>query len=97
MSALLHQFTDWYLSALDSGGYALIAGLMALESTLVPLPSELIIPPAAYVAHTQGHLSFLGIVIAGTLGSWVGASIMFFLSFILKKNDPSGAHKVTAE
>jgi membrane protein DedA with SNARE-associated domain len=80
LSALLHQFTDWYLSVLDGGGYALIAGLMALESTLVPLPSELIIPPAAYIAHTQGHLSYAGIVIAGTLGSWAGASIMYWLA-----------------
>jgi membrane protein DedA with SNARE-associated domain len=80
LSPLLHQFTAWYLSALNEGGYALIAALMAMESTLVPLPSELIIPPAAYVAHTQGHLSFLGIVAAGTLGSWAGASIMYWLA-----------------
>src|SRR5277367_2716350 len=51
---------------------------MALESTFVPIPSEMIIPPAAYVAHTQGSMSWLGIVIAGTLGSWVGASLMYW-------------------
>src|SRR5271154_1250223 len=51
---------------------------MALESTFVPIPSEMIIPPAAYVAHTQGGMSWLGIVIAGTLGSWVGASLMYW-------------------
>ena len=78
MSELLHQFSDWYLSSLSQGGYWLIAGLMALESTFVPIPSELIIPPAAYLAHTQGQHSWLGIVIAGTLGSWVGASLMYW-------------------
>jgi len=51
---------------------------MALESTFVPIPSEMIIPPAAYLAHTQGGMSWLGIVIAGTLGSWVGASLMYW-------------------
>ena len=51
---------------------------MALESTFVPIPSEMIIAPAAYVAHTQGSMSWLGIVIAGTLGSWVGASLMYW-------------------
>jgi len=51
---------------------------MALESTLVPLPSEVIIPPAAYLAHTQGHLSFLGVVAAGAAGSWVGAALMYW-------------------
>ncbi len=58
---------------MSQGGYWLIAGLMALESTLVPIPSEVIIPPAAYLAHTQGQLSFVGVVLAGTAGSWLGA------------------------
>ena len=38
---------------------------MVLESTLVPIPSETIIPPAAYLAHTQGEFSLTGIVLAG--------------------------------
>ncbi len=78
MAAWLHQFSDWYLSVLAQGGYALIAGLMALESTIVPIPSEVIIPPAAYLAHTQGQFSILGVILAGTVGSWVGASIMYW-------------------
>lgn len=77
MSTLLQQFTDWYLSALESGGYPLIVGLMALESTVVPIPSETIIPPAAYLAHTHGNLSLPGIVLAGTLGSYLGAALMY--------------------
>lgn len=78
MSELLHQFSDWYLSSLSQGGYWLIAGLMALESTLVPIPSEMIIAPAAYVANTRGGMSLLGIIISGTLGSWLGASAMYW-------------------
>jgi membrane protein DedA with SNARE-associated domain len=78
LAALLHQFSDWYLSALGQGGYWLIAALMALESTLLPLPSEVIVPPAAYLAHTQGQLSVLGIILAGTAGSWLGASLMYW-------------------
>jgi membrane protein DedA with SNARE-associated domain len=78
LAVLLHQFSDWYLSVLGQGGYWLIAGLMALESTVVPIPSEVIIPPAAYLAHTQGQFSLVGVVIAGTLGSWVGASVMYW-------------------
>jgi len=77
LADLLHQFSAWYLSVLGQGGYWLIAGLMALESTVVPIPSEVIIPPAAYLAHTQGQLSVLGVILAGTLGSWVGAGIMY--------------------
>ncbi len=78
MTPLLHQFSDWYLSTLTQGGYWLIAGLMALESTFIPIPSEVIIPPAAYLAHTQGQFSFLGVVLAGTAGSWAGASLMYW-------------------
>ncbi len=77
MSGWLQHFSDWYLGELAHGGYALIAALMALESTLVPIPSEVIIPPAAYLAHTQGELTWWGVVLAGTLGSWVGATLMY--------------------
>jgi membrane protein DedA with SNARE-associated domain len=78
LTGLLHQFSDWYLSVLSQGGYWLIAGLMALESTVVPIPSEVIIPPAAYLAHTQGQLSAVGIVLAGAAGSWIGAAVMYW-------------------
>jgi membrane protein DedA with SNARE-associated domain len=78
LTELLRQFSDWYLASLAQGGYGLIAGLMALESTFVPIPSEVIIPPAAYLARTQGQLTFMGVVLAGTAGSWVGASLMYW-------------------
>ena len=71
------------LATLAQGGYWLIAGLMALESTFVPIPSEIIIPPAAYLAHTQGQLSFTGVLIAGTAGSWVGATLMYWAARLL--------------
>ena len=83
MGGLLHQFSDWYLSVLAQGSYWLIAGLMALESTIVPIPSEVIIPPAAYLAHTQGQMSLVGIVLAGTAGSWVGAALMYWAARLL--------------
>jgi membrane protein DedA with SNARE-associated domain len=68
---------------LSQGGYGLIAGLMALESTIVPIPSEVIIPPAAYLAHSQGQFSMPGVVLAGTVGSWVGASVMYWAARLL--------------
>jgi membrane protein DedA with SNARE-associated domain len=83
LTELLHQFSDWYLSVLGQGSYWLIAALMALESTFVPIPSEVIIPPAAYLAHTQGHMSLVGIVLAGTAGSWIGATAMYWGSRLL--------------
>ncbi len=80
MSDLIHELSRWYLSELGTGGYWLIAALMALESTLVPIPSEIVIPPAAYLAVAQGQLSLPGVVVAGAAGSWVGASLMYWLA-----------------
>jgi membrane protein DedA with SNARE-associated domain len=69
----------WYQDTLQTGGYSLIAMLMAMESSVLPLPSEVVIPPAAHLAYTgQIPLSLAGIVIAGTLGSWLGATIMYW-------------------
>ncbi len=83
MREFLATVLHWYLGALDQGGYLLIAVLMAMESSIIPLPSELVIPPAAYLAHQKGTFSLPGIVIAGTLGSWVGASVMYWASYWL--------------
>lgn len=77
---MLKELIDWYLKSLESGGYPLIVLLMAVESSIIPLPSELVIPPAAHLAHTQGKFSIIGIVIAGTIGSWLGASAMYWAS-----------------
>ena len=71
------------MSVLSQGGYWLIAGLMALESTFVPIPSEVIIPPAAYLAQSDGQMSLLGIIVAGTLGSWLGAAAMYWAARLL--------------
>ncbi|MGD0815761.1 MAG: DedA family protein [Verrucomicrobiota bacterium] len=70
----------WYQDTLASGGYPLIAALMAIESTILPVPSELVIPFAAQRAQATGHLSLWGIALAGTLGSWIGATIMYWAS-----------------
>ncbi len=83
MHEMFSSLLQWYLGALDQGGYLLIALLMAMESSIIPLPSEFVIPPAAYLAHTNGTFSLSGIVIAGTVGSWVGASVMYWASYFL--------------
>ncbi|MBM4196819.1 MAG: DedA family protein [Gammaproteobacteria bacterium] len=69
---------DWYMASLEEGGYLLIALLMAMESSIIPLPSEVVIPPAAHLANTRGGMTFTGIIIAGTIGSWVGATFMYW-------------------
>ena len=81
--SLFKPVIAWYLGALKSGGYSVIVLLMAIESSIAPLPSEVIIPPAAHLAYThQIPLSLWGIVIAGAFGSWLGATIMYWVSRI---------------
>ena len=80
---MLRDLIGGYLGALDAGGYWLVAALMALESSIVPLPSELVIPPAAHLAVTSGRMSLAGIVVAATLGSWLGASLMYAAARLL--------------
>jgi membrane protein YqaA with SNARE-associated domain len=46
LKAFFKPVIDWYMGALAKGGYALIALLMAIESSVLPLPSEVVIPPA---------------------------------------------------
>ncbi len=77
---MLKDLIQWYLASLDAGGYPLIALLMAIESSVVPLPSELVIPPAAHLAHATGRFSLVGVALAGALGSWLGASAMYWVS-----------------
>ncbi|MBW7931119.1 MAG: DedA family protein [Gammaproteobacteria bacterium] len=69
---------DWYLAQIETGGYWLVVLLMAMESSIIPLPSEVVIPPAAHVAHATGSMSLGGVVAAGTFGSWLGAALMYW-------------------
>jgi membrane protein DedA with SNARE-associated domain len=76
---MFKSLIDWYLAKLQTGGYPLVALLMAMESSIIPLPSEVIIPPAAHLAYTnQANFSIMGIIIAGTIGSWLGATVMYW-------------------
>src|SRR5216110_3405523 len=83
LHSLFQPLIEWYMGALQTGGYPLVALLMAVESSILPLPSEVVIPPAAHLAHTrQIPLSLWGIVLAGTIGSWLGATVMYWAARI---------------
>src|SRR5438477_8762172 len=55
---------------------------MALESSIFPVPSEIVIPPAAFLAG-QRKLNLWGVIAAGTFGSWLGASVTYWVSLWL--------------
>ena len=80
---LWHHFLDlwsnWVLTADPLALYLGIIALMALESSIFPVPSEIVIPPAAFLA-AQGKLSFTGVVLAGTIGSYLGSAITYWIA-----------------
>lgn len=71
----------WFEFTLE-WGYLGVFLMMALESTVVPIPSEIIMPPAAYWA-AQGKFSLPGIILAGGLGSTFGSSLCYALTYTL--------------
>jgi membrane protein DedA with SNARE-associated domain len=70
---------DWYMANLN---YFTIALLMAIESTFLPLPSEVVIPFAAYKAG-QGDLNVFLVIFSGTLGALCGSLINYTLAYYL--------------
>ncbi|GIK39732.1 MAG: DedA family protein [Chloroflexota bacterium] len=78
MSKILEQIHLWLEQMIITLGYTGIIVAMFLESLFPPIPSELLMPFAGFLA-SQGHLSFSGIVLAGTAGSLLGALTLYYL------------------
>jgi membrane protein DedA with SNARE-associated domain len=73
---MFHALLRLWFELVRDWGYFGVALMMAIESTVFPLPSEVVVPPAAYWA-TQGRMSFWGVVVAATVGSWLGAALSY--------------------
>jgi len=75
----MHAWIVIWFNLVRDWGYLGIILLMAMESSVLPLPSEVVIPPAAYWA-AQGKYNFWGVILAGTFGSYLGATVMYWAS-----------------
>lgn len=73
---------DWILSLLDQLDYVTIWFLMLLESTVIPVPSELVVAPAAYHA-AGGNLDIWLVILASTIGADCGATINYIAGYYL--------------
>jgi len=69
---MLESFIQWLLDRFRDIGYPGIVVLMAVESSIIPLPSELVMPPAGYLA-AKGEMSLPLVIVCGVLGSVFGA------------------------
>ena len=72
-----NPFIAWCLEHLN---YWVITLLMAIESSFIPFPSEVVVPPAAYKAATTGELNVFLVVVCATLGAIIGALVNYVLA-----------------
>ncbi|MDD4968030.1 MAG: DedA family protein [Paludibacter sp.] len=75
---MIGHIEAWYK---DNTNYFSITALMAAESSILPVPSEIVIPPAVYIAlEPDSKLSIFLIILFGTIGALIGASFNYFMS-----------------
>jgi membrane protein DedA with SNARE-associated domain len=79
---MLSSFFHWLADTILKLGYPGIMVLMAIESSVLPLPSELVMPPAGYLA-AKGQMNSVLAVAAGTLGSVIGALVNYALALFV--------------
>lgn len=75
----VQSIIEWYMVHI---GYGTVIFLMAVESSFIPFPSEIIIPPAAWKA-AQGELNIYLVVASGSLGALIGALFNYYFAFFL--------------
>ncbi|HET6419622.1 MAG TPA: DedA family protein [Geobacteraceae bacterium] len=73
----MQELISWLVTTIGAMGYPGIFLLMAMESSVIPIPSELVMPPAGYLAQ-QGQMNAFIAILCGTAGSLVGAYINYF-------------------
>lgn len=73
---------SWAIGLIAEIGYWGILFLMTIESSFIPFPSEVIIPPAAFLAQ-QGQMNIVLVVLAGIAGSLLGALVNYYLALTL--------------
>jgi len=78
----MHDLINWLVESIGALGYPGIFLLMAMESSVIPVPSELVMPPAGYLVQ-QGRMSLAPVILFGTLGSLFGAYLNYFASHYL--------------
>lgn len=79
---MLSTITNFFMSIFGKMNYVNILILMAIESSFIPFPSEIVIPPAAALA-SQGKLNIFLVILFGVLGSLAGAIFNYYFAYFL--------------
>src|SRR5574340_741454 len=78
----MHELVMWLVNTIGAMGYTGIFLLMAMESSVIPVPSELVMPPAGYLAQ-QGQMNIWLAIAMGTAGSLIGAYANYYAAHYL--------------
>ena len=78
---MFEAFSDWVQGIVHVGGYPVVFALIMLESTLVPIPSELVMPFAGYMAW-KGEFSLPVILVINSVGALVGSGICYWIGVV---------------
>ena len=80
----MHELITLWMSWVQDWGYAGVIILKAMESSIFTVTSEVVIPPAGILsAQPNAPMSFWGVVLAGTFGSWVGSAITYVVARVV--------------
>ena len=76
---MFHQLLKLWFMWVEQWGYLGVFILMAMESSIIPVPSEIVLPPAAFWA-AQGRMTLSGVILAATAGSYFGSAVSYWVS-----------------
>ena len=79
LDQVLSTIVSWIVAAISAGGYLGVVFLMAIESACIPLPSEVIMPFAGYLA-SVGRFSLVGAATMGALGCNIGSTLAYLVA-----------------
>jgi len=82
MSGIFGDVGTWVVTVIDAFGYVGLALVVALENIFPPIPSELVLPLAGFLA-AQGRMTIVGAVVAATVGSLLGALVLYWIGYAL--------------
>lgn len=73
-------FFDWFV---NNASYLFVFVFMVIESSFIPFPSEVVVPPAAYLAMQKGDMNIFVVVLVATAGAMVGALVNYVLALLI--------------